>query len=416
MKFPKPKMLTENEYPDSTLSQPELFRKLVKDVIHPPEGSKMSKYYQKTIDFLKDQKKARAKKASSKVTRVNFTALGKALYFAKCITWGVNPLESITFSALVDTGAANSMIHISLVNRLQLAYKPIQLTLATATGLDDNAIKGVLHLKFALATGQNDKIVCCANFVVTTRLNNLACIIGAEFLFDDDRVKSISKDRVTFQTSELTRSVPILPDASGHKFDLTPSKFDPTSQRTVNMLCKDCGNSRGPKKPELKLQKVVKVSHMVWQTPRENWSAEQPSVEKSQQAGEPTDLWFDASQEPQKSDTTNATSHSPSDGEKPPGADPDSDTEFDEWFEPAESLEQLEVENNQSWLEHPELGLSVNAHSIKGTYRNETLPPSEQMFEDTLELKFEVLDKKLSIHDADFSECPAEQMPKIIAL
>ena len=38
MKFQKPQILTENNYPDADISQPKLFTKLVHEVIYPPEN------------------------------------------------------------------------------------------------------------------------------------------------------------------------------------------------------------------------------------------------------------------------------------------------------------------------------------------------------------------------------------------
>jgi hypothetical protein len=39
MKFPKPKKLTKNEYPDLLTPQPELFKELINEIIYPKEGS-----------------------------------------------------------------------------------------------------------------------------------------------------------------------------------------------------------------------------------------------------------------------------------------------------------------------------------------------------------------------------------------
>ena len=39
MKFSKPKILLENNYPDLEISQPNLIRKLIKEYVYPPEKS-----------------------------------------------------------------------------------------------------------------------------------------------------------------------------------------------------------------------------------------------------------------------------------------------------------------------------------------------------------------------------------------
>jgi hypothetical protein len=47
-------MLSENQYPDLSISQPALFKKL-QDFVYPADNSYMSKYFEKTITFLKDK-------------------------------------------------------------------------------------------------------------------------------------------------------------------------------------------------------------------------------------------------------------------------------------------------------------------------------------------------------------------------
>ncbi len=57
MKFPKPRNLTINEYPNLCTPQPDLFKGLVNEIIHPSEGSARERYLQETIDDLKERSK-----------------------------------------------------------------------------------------------------------------------------------------------------------------------------------------------------------------------------------------------------------------------------------------------------------------------------------------------------------------------
>ena len=52
MKFQKPRILTENNYPDIDLPQPVLFKKMINEVIFPPENSPLDKYIDTTVSFL----------------------------------------------------------------------------------------------------------------------------------------------------------------------------------------------------------------------------------------------------------------------------------------------------------------------------------------------------------------------------
>jgi hypothetical protein len=184
MKFPKPRFLVANDYPDLRESQPSLIKRLAQENVYPKEGTKMQKYLTQSVEFLKAQQRARAKKASQKKTKVNLAELGKNLYFVHCYISSNRTQRDTPIRALVDTGAANSLLHTSVVNRLGLNYKPIKLTLATTIGANSTAIKGIVHLKFGLITDEGKQVLCCTNFIVSSRLNGLESIIRSEFLFD----------------------------------------------------------------------------------------------------------------------------------------------------------------------------------------------------------------------------------------
>jgi len=60
MKFPKPRNLTENSYPDLTEDQPTLLNKLVQ-AIKPIENSAYDQYIDSTIAFIKSKSKEDSK-------------------------------------------------------------------------------------------------------------------------------------------------------------------------------------------------------------------------------------------------------------------------------------------------------------------------------------------------------------------
>ena len=154
MKFSKPKILQENNYPDLDISQPALLKRLVDEIIYPPENYPISDY----IDTL---------------------------FFAKlCLTDNNNTHNAV--GALIDTGAANSLLHESVVQKYKIPYEPVSLRLCTANGFDDNAIIGKCHLKFIFHDSNNNQMTRCTNFIISKKLNNLECILGAEFLFSED--------------------------------------------------------------------------------------------------------------------------------------------------------------------------------------------------------------------------------------
>ncbi len=52
-------------------------------------------------------------------------------------------------------------------------------------------------------------------------------------------------------------------------------------------------------------------------------------------------------------------------------------------------------------------------HNISEDLEDETLPPSEQFFDENMELKFESLQKTLSLDDADYSQCPSDHLANL---
>ena len=57
--------------------------------------------------------------------------------------------------------------------------------------------------------------------------------------------------------------------------------------------------------------------------------------------------------------------------------------------------------------------IRINSHSVRTEYVDETLPESTEMFEDSQELKEEVLTKKITLADGDYSQCPPEHIGKL---
>jgi len=142
MKFPRPRTLQQNEFPDNISTQPVLFQNLVQNIIHPPENSAMDSYINASIEYLKAQHRLKAKSAC-----LNVTNLESTLYFVDVSF----PPSTFKIKCLVDTGASHTIIHHNIISRLNIAYKPLRIKLKTATGVSDTAVKGVTHTVFKTA-------------------------------------------------------------------------------------------------------------------------------------------------------------------------------------------------------------------------------------------------------------------------
>ena len=298
MKFPKPRELKNNDYPDLQEDEPTLLRNLIQ-LARPSEGSHIYMYLDSTIKYVKEKQRKKANEV-----RLNNAAFGNNLYFVD-ITF---PPSTEKFKALVDTGASNSLIHESVAEKLNIAITPTTMRLSTATGSSTNAITGTTHLNFNLSPDNIIPTTFCTHFIVTTKLNNLQAILGAEFLLDITKVHSISPASINVIFNKRRIKIPI------EKVNAC------TSSAMTSLLQEDK------------------------QTP----STETPSEELSADILEPQ-------QQPSS------------------------------------------------------IKLNMN-HNIRDNMEEETLPPSDILFDDMQELKFELLEKTITLEAADYSDCPAEYL------
>ncbi len=103
---------------------------------------------------------------------------------------------------MVDTGAANSLIQYDIAKKLGLKFEPAKITLKTATGEDKDSIKGITHQKIYLKTSKGRIVGSCVNLIVTKNLNDLDLILGADFLFMNERIKAISRADLSWQEED----------------------------------------------------------------------------------------------------------------------------------------------------------------------------------------------------------------------
>ena len=104
MKFPRPKNLLLNEYPDLTTGQPELFSELMQQFVHPLPQSNMESYITASIDFLKNEQKI----ITTKI-QLNTTKIGVELSFIVTI-----PPSTLKLKCLIDIGCSKyNIVHLN---------------------------------------------------------------------------------------------------------------------------------------------------------------------------------------------------------------------------------------------------------------------------------------------------------------
>ncbi len=296
MKFPRPRILVHNEYPDLLLDQPRILQDLVSKIANPIPDSPEDIYLSSTIEYIKKK----AAQSSKKVKLFN-TYVGKKLFYVNMTI----PPHADEILCLIDTGASNSLLHYKIAENFQLKIKPTNMQMATATGTSSNIIMGTCHLTFQLTSNTGQNISYCTNFIVARKLNGMQCILGAEFLLDEQRVLSISATRIITQKMHTKYFIPIIsenPTANAFNITLEEDDFSSENRNEDNIS-----------------------------------------------------------------------------------------------FFNTEIISESSIASNFN-------------HNISQDLEDETLPPSEQLFDNTYELKFESLEKQITIEDADYSDCPHEYL------
>ena len=116
MKFPKPRILLKNEYPDLEINEPTLYQKVIKEIVYPEKDSAKYRYIENSIKILKDRAKLKAQKA-----KVNQIFINKDLYFVPVYIKNQNKRDNVEpIKSLIDTGAANSLIQYDIAKSLGL--------------------------------------------------------------------------------------------------------------------------------------------------------------------------------------------------------------------------------------------------------------------------------------------------------
>jgi hypothetical protein len=204
--------------------KPILFKELVTEIIYPIEGSPRDEYIKETINQLKQQSKKK-----SKTMKLNQLFVNRQLYFVNiCLYSEIKGDTNV--KAFVDTGAANSLIHLNIVEKFKIDYEPCKMVICTATGSDTESIKGIAHVKFRMRSTRNRVIETCANFIVTEKLNRLDCILGADFLIDENKISSVAQNSIVWRNKDATHRIRIADETNVNnlqKINRYIQKYDP---------------------------------------------------------------------------------------------------------------------------------------------------------------------------------------------
>lgn len=458
----KPHMLAENVHPEINISKPDLFKKLIHDVIYPDKHSDMQRYYDITLDFLKGQSHRKIDKIS-----VNANAnihMHKLLFLDLCFdvprsvpdhlsapmdTGGKNSLLHEHVSALIDTGCERSLLHESVAKKLRISYEPLSLTLCTASGNDKQAVVGKCHLQFITHDHLGRDLLCCNDFVVTKKLNNLQAILGVDFLFKNDRTIAINNYFMQLNYGDIQFKVPVAPKRLlGGKcrknaveyIDITCGDCVDVSVNinshhisVKNLFLVDCENDSSIDKVisnnETVKKHVCRISEFhAHEFPHSEFhkhefhDREFPHSELCEQKFH-KHKFPDSKPKKQKSHNYATKFH-----EFPRSKFHENAPEFHEPESSRDSFHEFCNHAFHNRFSHDEGSLltlcpftsnndvkecHVMTSSIKNIYEKETLPDADLFFYDDQEIKFNSINHTFNIDDGDFSDCPSTWLTKV---
>jgi hypothetical protein len=157
-------------------------------------------------------------------------------------------------------------MHTSVAHRLNIEYKPFKIGISTATGVDNDAVKGISHIRFKLKATDGREIICCVNFIISSRLNGLEAILGNEFLLKNENIDSIKLDSIRIKNGNEIVSVPLVSDS---KVSQSDENHRGTISERPDISCKNCGKMGIIDNMHIDTTKTIEVSHSVWEVERE---------------------------------------------------------------------------------------------------------------------------------------------------
>ena len=205
----------------------------------------------------------------------------------------------------------------------------------------------------------------CTNFIISKKLNNLECILGAEFLFSEEKTITLDKSKLTINEKNISFQTTIFSD------DTFPLNCQPNNNESIDLACGSCENNP-----------VYIKNNMIYVKNIELTKCEDSGVENTHVLAECSDLTSLELCEilvPQNDiPTIPLNTNLPT---IPP------ETDF------------LTILSNNIDPPIPSFPLTsvvdVMSHSVKDVYENETLPNTEEFFDENQEIKFQALEKKL---------------------
>ena len=83
----------------------------------------------------------------------------------------------------------------------------------------------------------NKQMTRCTNFIISKKLDNLECILGAEFLFSEEKTITLDKSKLTINEKNISFQTTIFSD------DTFPLNCQPNSNESIDLTCGSCENN-----------------------------------------------------------------------------------------------------------------------------------------------------------------------------
>ena len=192
-KFEKPSKKVENNFESKYRFSDEerlkiLCQKIDQGII--PEFER--DFYKEANEFIMEKGKSKLKTRNTKALKNNSEKIDQ---YTEQNLLEISPgrfklmtavIENHMVSALVDSGASNSLINRAVLEQLGLNWEPKKMVVSCATNQkDENNVCGVTSLKLKLKLKNDEYTNAKVKLLVLKNTNDFMMIIGADVLFKD---------------------------------------------------------------------------------------------------------------------------------------------------------------------------------------------------------------------------------------
>ena len=272
MKFPMPRVIKENNYPERSLNPLEL----INEMIDYYDNKKKPEHYEKFIaESMTKKSKKKGKKGTKPIMGKNnpsdnpaaetalqrFEEINQPLILSNTVTipkrtTSVLPYiptrigikdNSLRLDVLKDSGASHSLLEVSEFKKLHghenMMIKTRKVKLITPNATTENAIQGEVTLNIYMTDISGEEMVVPHTFLLTNLGGHQKCILGYDFLNKEDLVIGETNKHIFLKQNRANHAVEIVKKKLGSPNNYPDVRtqrnltLEANSTQTIELVC-----------------------------------------------------------------------------------------------------------------------------------------------------------------------------------